>query len=125
MDFRIHKPRDSILSWGSEFSNYEGLVNWGFLLLILGGLRLTLENFNKYGIRVNPSAWLLALFGNLDPSSNHEEYPTMFLIMCKYSFFFNSFKRNWYLFIYFYGANLILFTQLLIFENNRIFDEIF
>ena len=81
---RIHKPRDSILSWGSEFTNYEGLVNWAFLLLSIGGLRLSLENFNKYGIRVNPSAWFYAIFGNLNPTSEHQEYPTLFLLICKY-----------------------------------------
>lgn len=80
-DKPIHKPRDSILSWGSEFTNYEGLVNWAFLLLCLGGIRLSLENFNKYGIRVDPRSWISVLFGNLDPSSSHEEYPTMFLLL--------------------------------------------
>ncbi len=32
-------------------------MNWAFLLLTIGGVRLGLENFNKYGIRVDPSFW--------------------------------------------------------------------
>jgi len=47
----------------SGFTNYEGMVNWAFLLLTLGGARLLLENLNKYGIRVNPFAWGSALYG--------------------------------------------------------------
>ena len=81
--YSIHKPRDSILSWTSEFTNYEGIVNWAFLLLSIGGLRLFLENFNKYGIRVNPKAWFNALFGQLDPFNDNHEYPTSFLLLCK------------------------------------------
>lgn len=45
--FSIHKPRDSLFSWSSEFTNFTGLVNWGFLLLTIGGVRLCLENFLK------------------------------------------------------------------------------
>jgi len=55
-DKPIHSPRDSLISWGSNFNNFEGMVNWAFLLLAIGGFRLFLENLNKYGIRVNPSA---------------------------------------------------------------------
>ena len=77
--FRVHKPRDSILSWGSEFNNYEGVINWGGLLLFLGGLRLTLENFNKYGIRVDPNEWFYALFGTIDEFTAEKEYPSLFL----------------------------------------------
>ena len=83
--FRVHKPRDSILSWGSDFDRYEGVINWGGLLLFLGGLRLSLENFNKYGIRVDPYEWLYALFGHVDIFSEDQEYPTLFIILCKSS----------------------------------------
>ncbi|KAF2345730.1 hypothetical protein FHG87_023515, partial [Trinorchestia longiramus] len=54
----IHKPRDSLLSWTSGFDRYEGIVNWGFLILAIGGCRLMLENVLKYGVRVNPLDWL-------------------------------------------------------------------
>jgi diacylglycerol O-acyltransferase-1 len=83
-DSRLHKPRDSIFSLTSGFTKYEGLVNWAFLLLGIGGLRLSLENLNKYGVRVNPSAWVYALWGNLDhPNAESREFPTLFLFLCK------------------------------------------
>ena len=43
----IHRPRDSLFSWSSGFQDFEGVMNWAFLLLTLGGLRLVLENLNK------------------------------------------------------------------------------
>ena len=48
-NFSIHKPRDSIMSFSHQTGgqNYEGLINWAFLLLSIGGLRLFLENINK------------------------------------------------------------------------------
>jgi len=57
-DKPIHKPRDSIFSLTSGFNNYEGVIHWAFLILSIGGVRLGLENINKYGIRVNPLAWM-------------------------------------------------------------------
>lgn len=60
-DKPIHSPRDSLISWGSSFNNFEGMVNWAFLLLAIGGFRLFLENLNKYGVRVNPSVLITAL----------------------------------------------------------------
>lgn len=44
---RCHCPRDSLFSWSSGFDNFTGFVNWGFLLLGIGGIRLLLENFIK------------------------------------------------------------------------------
>jgi len=38
-DNPIHSPSDSLLSWTSNFHNYEGMFNWGGLLLFLGSLR--------------------------------------------------------------------------------------
>ncbi|KAK4322983.1 hypothetical protein Pmani_006290 [Petrolisthes manimaculis] len=58
-DKPIHRPRDSLFSWTSGFDRYEGFVNWGGLILLLGGIRLFLENVIKYGVRINPVAWLL------------------------------------------------------------------
>ncbi|XP_069191146.1 diacylglycerol O-acyltransferase 1 isoform X2 [Procambarus clarkii] len=58
-DRPIHKPRDSLFSWSSGFTRYEGFVNWGGLILLLGGIRLFLENVLKYGVRINPVSWLL------------------------------------------------------------------
>ena len=31
----------------SGFQNFEGMINWAFLLLAMGGIRLFLENINK------------------------------------------------------------------------------
>jgi len=58
-DKPIHSPRDSLVSWGSNFNNFEGMVNWAFLLLAIGGFRLFLENLNKYGVRWNPTALVI------------------------------------------------------------------
>lgn len=62
-DKPCHRPRDSLFSWSSGFSNFTGLVNWGFLLLTIGGFRLCLENLLKYGIRINPIEWYFFLSG--------------------------------------------------------------
>ncbi|XP_076055832.1 diacylglycerol O-acyltransferase isoform X2 [Oratosquilla oratoria] len=77
-DRPIHKPRDSLLSWSSGFDKYEGIINWGALILVIGGLRLFLENVIKYGIRINPFHWFLWLTeGN--ESGSHMQTP-IFLI---------------------------------------------
>ncbi|CAG4944799.1 unnamed protein product [Colias eurytheme] len=78
-DRPCHKPRDSLFSWSSEFTNFTGLVNWGFLMLTIGGLRLCLENFLKYGIRVNPFEWIIVLTG-YNEGKNYE-YPSILLLM--------------------------------------------
>eukprot|EP00096_Caligus_rogercresseyi_P015299 TRINITY_DN7753_c0_g1_i1.p1 TRINITY_DN7753_c0_g1~~TRINITY_DN7753_c0_g1_i1.p1 ORF type:complete len:529 (+),score=97.97 TRINITY_DN7753_c0_g1_i1:143-1729(+) len=80
-DKPLHKPRDSFLSLGSDFDNFEGIFNWGILLLCMGGLRLTLENLNKYGIRVNPKKWFLALVGDMSPESHFDKYPFVYLMI--------------------------------------------
>ncbi|CAD6222051.1 GSCOCG00005311001-RA-CDS, partial [Cotesia congregata] len=76
-DKPCHKPRDSLFSWSSGFDNFTGFINWGFLLLGLGGVRLLLENFIKYGIRVDPLQWFTFLSGTQDGG---EEYPSILLI---------------------------------------------
>ncbi len=58
-------------------------MNWGFLLLAIGGLRLCLENYNKYGIRVDPSFWVKSVFRNVSTGSG--EYPSLLLFICKRS----------------------------------------
>ena len=47
LSFSIHRAKDSYLSWGSGFAHFEGVMNWAFLMLAIGGIRLFLENFNK------------------------------------------------------------------------------
>lgn len=76
---RCHQPRDSLFSWSSNFNNFAGLVNWGFLLLTIGGFRLLLENFIKYGIRIDPMQWFVVLMGR-DGGSG---YPSLILLACK------------------------------------------
>nr|XP_012143017.1 PREDICTED: diacylglycerol O-acyltransferase 1 isoform X1 [Megachile rotundata] len=75
-DKPCHRPRDSLFSWSSGFDNFTGFVNWGFLLLGIGGIRLLLENFIKYGIRVDPRQWLLFLSGTY---AGGEEHPSILL----------------------------------------------
>ncbi|TGZ47731.1 O-acyltransferase [Temnothorax longispinosus] len=77
-DKPCHRPRDSLFSWSSGFDNFTGFVNWGFLLLGIGGIRLLLENFIKYGIRVDPWQWFLFLSGK--DENGGEEYPSLLLI---------------------------------------------
>ena len=42
-----HQPIFYISHCSSGFQNYEGMINWAFLLLGMGGIRLFLENVNK------------------------------------------------------------------------------
>ena len=55
------------------------MVNWAFLLLAMGGLRLFLENINKYGLRVDLTGWIGELLFHL--SQNRGEYPTLYLTL--------------------------------------------
>ncbi|KAL1400063.1 hypothetical protein pipiens_002111 [Culex pipiens pipiens] len=76
-DKPCHQPRDSLFSWSSGFGNFTGLVNWGFLLLTMGGFRLVLENLIKYGIRVDPVQWFVVLTGK----GEGEGYPSLALVL--------------------------------------------
>ncbi|KAF5277673.1 hypothetical protein FQA39_LY18442 [Lamprigera yunnana] len=77
-DMRCHKPRDSLFSWTSGFDNFTGFINWAFLLLSMGGVRLLLENFIKYGIRVDPLQWVYVLTGQ---DYNGTEHPALILLV--------------------------------------------
>ncbi|KAJ8966983.1 hypothetical protein NQ317_009264 [Molorchus minor] len=79
------KPTDGLsptkrfpFSWNSGFNNFTGFVNWTLLLLSIGGLRLLLENFIKYGIRVDPLQWFYILTGQDEAGSEH---PSIILIV--------------------------------------------
>lgn len=76
-DKPCHRPRDSLFSWSSGFDNFTGLVNWGFLLLTMGGFRLVLENFIKYGIRVDPVQWFVVLTGR----NEGQGHPSLLLVL--------------------------------------------
>lgn len=77
---RCHQPRDSLFSWSSKFNNWTGLVNWGFLLLTMGGFRLLLENFIKYGIRIDPMQWFVVITGK---DGAEPGFPSLILLTCK------------------------------------------
>lgn len=79
VDKPCHTPRDSLFSWSSEFGNFTGLVNWGFLMLTIGGVRLCLENFLKYGLRVNPIEWIIVLTGYNEGYSS--QFPSIILLL--------------------------------------------
>ena len=81
LDCSIHRPKDSLFSWSSGFQNFEGVMNWAFLLLSLGGARLCLENLRKYGVRVDFHFWLDAVFMNV--GQEHGHLPTLQLIVCE------------------------------------------
>ncbi|KAF2893555.1 hypothetical protein ILUMI_12618 [Ignelater luminosus] len=76
-DKPCHRPRDSLFSWTSGFDNFTGFVNWGFLLLSMGGIRLLLENFIKYGIRVDPIQWIYIITGQ----DSGAEHPSLILLL--------------------------------------------
>ncbi|XP_055376424.1 diacylglycerol O-acyltransferase 1 [Condylostylus longicornis] len=76
-DKPCHKPRDSLFSWSSGFDNWTGLVNWGFLLLTMGGFRLCLENLLKYGVRIDPIQWYIVLSGK----NEGEGHPSLILVV--------------------------------------------
>ncbi|XP_049865085.1 diacylglycerol O-acyltransferase 1 isoform X2 [Pectinophora gossypiella] len=79
LDRPCHKPRDSLFSWSSEFADFTGLVNWGFLMLTIGGVRLFLENILKYGFRVNPIEWIIVLTGSNE--GQNSQYPSLVLLI--------------------------------------------
>lgn len=76
-DRPCHKHRDSLFSWSSGFGDFTGFVNWAFLLLFMGGMRLFLENLIKYGIRVDPEQWLIVLTGRQEGGAEH---PSLYLL---------------------------------------------
>lgn len=49
-----HRSQDSLLSSGSGYSNYRGILNWCVIMLVLSNARLFLENLLRYGVLVDP-----------------------------------------------------------------------
>ena len=78
-DRPIHSPCDSLLSWSSSFHRFEGIFNWGALLLFISSLRVCLENLLKYGVRVSPSSWLKVFYGDTTESSSGQ-WPVVYLL---------------------------------------------
>ena len=61
---RLHLAKESLFSSKSGFKDYSGILNWGLVLLIMGGSRLALENILKYGILISPYQCFLLFFQN-------------------------------------------------------------
>jgi len=76
-DRPVHSPCDSLLSWSSSFTKYEGMFNWGALLLFLSSVRVFLENLLKYGIRVSPAGWVKFISGG---ESDNSQFPVLYLL---------------------------------------------
>lgn len=49
-----HKTQESLLSSGSGYNNYRGILNWCVVMLVLSNARLFLENLLRYGVLVDP-----------------------------------------------------------------------
>uniref|UniRef100_A0A0X3Q0M9 O-acyltransferase n=1 Tax=Schistocephalus solidus TaxID=70667 RepID=A0A0X3Q0M9_SCHSO len=62
-DRPIHKMMESLLSTESGFTNFRGFVNWGLILLLIFGGKMVLNNFNRYGIIMDPFFWRHILQG--------------------------------------------------------------
>jgi hypothetical protein len=103
---RLHRASDSPFSSSSSFNEFGGFVNWGFLLLAVGGSRLALENVRKYGVRVDPRVWLRLL----SPPPDHLLLlpPVLLLFACNKQLLvlfellipktYRGFSRNFYSF---------------------------
>ncbi|KAF7493245.1 Diacylglycerol O-acyltransferase 1 [Sarcoptes scabiei] len=50
----VHKNRDSLFTSSSGYTNYRGLFNLCYIILVLSNFRVALENILKYGILVDP-----------------------------------------------------------------------
>jgi len=55
------------------------MVTWAFLLLAMGGLRLFLENINKYGVRVDLTAWMSVVW--MHATGDWRHFPTLYLML--------------------------------------------
>eukprot|EP01147_Barroeca_monosierra_P009553 gene9553-1782_t len=61
LEMPAHATRDSMLTWGSGYSNYRGLYNLAIIILFAFGSRLVLENIRKYGLLISPTSTFQAL----------------------------------------------------------------
>ncbi|XP_064640311.1 diacylglycerol O-acyltransferase 1-like isoform X2 [Lineus longissimus] len=82
----IHHQTDSLLSTSSGFNNYRGLLNLCIVLLVLSNARVALENIIKYGILVDPIAYVT--FFLADPYS----WPCLCLLLSCNIFIFNAYS---------------------------------
>lgn len=76
-----HKPRDSLLSSSSGYTNYRGILNLCVVLLVMSSGRLVLENLLNYGFLVR---FDLPLEFISDPTA----WPAMLALICTNIFIF-------------------------------------
>uniref|UniRef100_A0A8C5EI49 O-acyltransferase n=1 Tax=Gouania willdenowi TaxID=441366 RepID=A0A8C5EI49_GOUWI len=50
-----HRTQESLLSSGSGYKNYRGVINWCVVMLVLSNARLFLENLLRYGVLADPT----------------------------------------------------------------------
>ncbi|OON14275.1 hypothetical protein X801_09933, partial [Opisthorchis viverrini] len=72
----IHRSTQSLLTTTSGFNNFRGLLNWGAFLLLITTSRMALENIIKYGVVMDPTAWLRFILQTPD------KYYALGLLLC-------------------------------------------
>ncbi|KAK3603413.1 hypothetical protein CHS0354_009392 [Potamilus streckersoni] len=90
-DKPIHRHADSLFSTDSGFTNYRGLLNLCLILLVLSNARLFLENIIKYGILIDPLAYLQLFLSQ--PAS----WPNLCLLLVSNVFILASFYTECFL----------------------------
>ncbi|KAL3860276.1 hypothetical protein ACJMK2_010419 [Sinanodonta woodiana] len=90
-DKPIHRHADSLFSTESGFTNYRGLLNLCLILLVLSNARLFLENIIKYGILIDPLAYLQLFLSQ--PAS----WPNLCLLLVSNVFILASFYTECFL----------------------------
>ncbi|KAG5443347.1 Diacylglycerol O-acyltransferase 1 [Clonorchis sinensis] len=75
-DRPIHRSTQSLLTTTSGFNNFRGLFNWGAFLLVITTSRMALENIIKYGVVMDPTAWLRFILQTPD------KYYALGLLLC-------------------------------------------
>ncbi|TGZ67998.1 hypothetical protein CRM22_004487 [Opisthorchis felineus] len=75
-DRPIHRSTQSLLTTTSGFNNFRGLLNWGAFLLLITTSRMALENIIKYGVVMDPTAWLRFILQTPD------KYYALGLLLC-------------------------------------------
>ena len=80
-DHPFHTHIDSLLSFSSDFRNYEGIFYWGLFMLFLSSLRVCIENLLNYGARWNiMGSWKKFFFGD-EFSLEKFPFPVLYLLV--------------------------------------------
>jgi len=92
-DNPCHNMKDSLFSSSSNYTNYRGLLNLCFILLVVSNARVALENIIKYGILVDPIAWFYFM---IDPTV----MPSLLILLSLNIFIINSFVIERFLLVH-------------------------